>query len=190
MYSGDVSPLSNVAGELIQFAGECDLRCIRACVRLQRETICSRNHRVGKNHIIRVEECFQRGYAGAGDCKVSGTVAGVRWRAFRKSHGKKVAATILHKYRGYRLRIRNIHVDPGANIAAIAQVTQLLVDRVQCKWPPSVLYDKPGWKISHVVHTGLIGGVLLTKRKGSERNLLQQELGDIRANYITRRETS
>src|SRR5207253_11384947 len=61
---------------------------------------------------------------------------------------------------------------------------------VKSKWPPSVLNGKPGWKISHIVHTGLIGGVLLTKRKGSERNLLQQELGNIRANYITHRETS
>src|SRR5437667_12845437 len=41
---------------------------------------------------------------------VSGAVAGVRWRAFRKSHGKKVAATILNKHRGYRLRIQNIRV--------------------------------------------------------------------------------
>src|SRR2546429_2232797 len=65
MHSGDVSRLSNIAGELIQFAGECDLSRICACVGLQRETICSRDHRVGKNDVIRVEECFQRGYAGA-----------------------------------------------------------------------------------------------------------------------------
>src|SRR5438128_6602798 len=95
------TPAMYIAGELIQFAGECDLSRICACVGLQRETICSRDHRVGKNDVIRVEECFQRGYAGAGHSGVSGTVAGVRWRAFRKCHGQKVAA-IFCKHGGYR----------------------------------------------------------------------------------------
>src|SRR2546428_91899 len=33
----DVSRQSNVVGGLIQFSGECDLRCIYACIEMQRE---------------------------------------------------------------------------------------------------------------------------------------------------------
>ena len=83
----DVTCLGNIVGEFVQLTSERDLAGIRSRAGREGQTVRSGDHRIGKGDIVRIKECLQHGYAGAGHRGMTRPIAGMRRRTFRKGDG-------------------------------------------------------------------------------------------------------
>ena len=83
----NVACLGNIVGEFVQLTSERDLAGIRSRAGREGQTVRSGDHRIGKGDIVRIKECLQHGYAGAGHRGMTRPLAGMRRRTFRKGDG-------------------------------------------------------------------------------------------------------